>query len=58
MLTRNLLYTALSRAKRRVVVVGNPDTFERAVQTPGSRRYGGLNDRLARSLPPDKGVAS
>ena len=32
MLTRNLLYTAISRAKRHVVLVGDPDALELALQ--------------------------
>lgn len=32
MLHRNLLYTAISRAKRRVVIVGDPDALATALQ--------------------------
>ena len=50
MLTRNLLYTALSRGRRRVIVVGQKASIEQAVRTPGLERHGGLRERLIASL--------
>lgn len=44
--TRELLYTALTRARRRVLVSGTDAMLRRAIATPASRR-GGLPDRLA-----------
>jgi exodeoxyribonuclease V alpha subunit len=48
--TRELLYTAITRAKRRVVIVGDEAAVRAAVMRP-SLRMGGLADGLARSLP-------
>jgi exodeoxyribonuclease V alpha subunit len=45
-LTRELLYTAVTRAKRSVTVLGDVDTIRRAVGRPVSRASG-LRDRLA-----------
>lgn len=49
-LNRNLLYTAVSRAKRDVVIVGPRSALLRAVETPGAARSTDLG-RLLR-LPP------
>lgn len=38
MLCRNLLYTAISRAKRRVVIVGDPDTLNMALRREAPSR--------------------
>jgi exodeoxyribonuclease V alpha subunit len=46
-LTRELLYTAVTRARRRVTVVADEVTLRRAVERPVSRASG-LRDRLAR----------
>jgi exodeoxyribonuclease V alpha subunit len=47
MLQRNLLYTAVTRAKRLVVLVGSRRALARAVRTPGAgRRYTALGGRL------------
>jgi exodeoxyribonuclease V alpha subunit len=49
MLKRNLLYTALTRAKRLAVLVGSRRAIERAVSTQeGNARYGALRWRLAK----------
>jgi len=48
--TRELLYTAITRARRRVVIVGDEASVRAAVMRP-SVRMGGLADGLARSLP-------
>ena len=47
MLQRNLLYTAVTRAKQLVVLVGSPRALAQAVRTTGSgRRHTGLAARL------------
>jgi hypothetical protein len=47
MLQRNLLYTAVTRAKRIVVLVGSRRALAKAVQTQGAgRRYTALTERL------------
>ncbi len=47
MLQRNLLYTAVTRAKRIVVLVGSRRALARAVRTQGAgRRYTALTERL------------
>jgi exodeoxyribonuclease V alpha subunit len=47
MLQRNLLYTAVTRAKRLVVLVGSSRALAQAVRATGSgRRHTGLAARL------------
>jgi exodeoxyribonuclease V alpha subunit len=47
MLQRNLLYTAVTRAKQIVVLVGSRRALAKAVRTPGAgRRYTALTQRL------------
>jgi exodeoxyribonuclease V alpha subunit len=47
MLRRNLLYTAVTRAKQMVVLVGSRRALAKAIRTPGAgRRYTALTDRL------------
>jgi len=49
MLQRNLLYTAVTRAKRLVVLVGSRRALWKAVRTVSAgRRYTGLATRLQR----------
>ena len=36
MLKRNLLYTAITRAEKNLVLVGDPRAFEAAFKTPGN----------------------
>jgi exodeoxyribonuclease V alpha subunit len=49
MLQRNLLYTAVTRAKRLVVLVGSRRALAKAVRTVGAgRRFTGLAQRLQR----------
>ncbi len=49
MLQRNLLYTAVTRAKRLVVLVGSTRALAKAVRTEGAgRRYTALAERLRR----------
>jgi exodeoxyribonuclease V alpha subunit len=47
MLQRNLLYTAVTRAKQMVVLVGSRRALAKAVRTQGAgRRYTALTQRL------------
>ena len=48
LLTRELFYTAITRARERVVVVGGPDDVRAAV-TRRAQRASGLRQRLARA---------
>jgi exodeoxyribonuclease V alpha subunit len=55
MLQRNLLYTAVTRARQSVVLVGSRRALARAVRTQGAgRRYTALTERLqpGRTRPP------
>jgi exodeoxyribonuclease V alpha subunit len=48
MLTRSLLYTAITRARTSCVVVGDPGALAMSVRRDdGSRRYSGLAERIA-----------
>jgi exodeoxyribonuclease V alpha subunit len=54
MLRRNLLYTAITRAKRLVVLAGSRRALAAAVRTPGAgRRHTALTQRLAAGFPAD-----
>jgi exodeoxyribonuclease V alpha subunit len=47
MLQRNLMYTAVSRARNLVVLAGSPEAVKRAVQnTASTLRYSGLTQRI------------
>lgn len=47
LMNRNLLYTAVTRAKKCVTIVGNDTTFEQMIANNSQlRRYSGLRDRL------------
>ena len=47
MLQRNLLYTAVTRARRMVVLVGSRRALAKAIRTQGAgRRYTALTERL------------
>jgi exodeoxyribonuclease V alpha subunit len=46
MLKRNLVYTAITRAKRFLILVGEPAAFELAAQTLAANRKTGLQKRL------------
>ena len=51
MLRRNLLYTAITRAKKLCVIVGDPRAIERAIgQASDNMRHTGLAGRLADAL--------
>lgn len=45
---RNLLYTAVTRAKKTLVLVGNPSTVEYMVNNRRTKRYSGLKEFLLR----------
>jgi exodeoxyribonuclease V alpha subunit len=51
LLTRELLYTAITRARRSVILVGPRDVLESAVARQ-IRRYSGLTDQLSPPPPP------
>lgn len=54
LLTRNILYTAITRAKKLLVLVGDPDITERMVNTnTRNRRYSALRARLIRAKEED-----
>ena len=47
LMARNLLYTAITRAKKVVVLVGNEELVNRYVENNSvSRRYSGLKEKL------------
>lgn len=47
LMTRNILYTSITRAKKTVVLVGNEGWLKRMINNNQSReRYSGLKDRL------------
>ena len=48
LLTRNMLYTALTRGKDRVILVGSPDVLKIMVENDRQAvRYSGLRERIA-----------
>ena len=50
LLTRSILYTAITRAKKLLVLVGNGDAIAYMVQTNArNKRYSALRTRLRRS---------
>ena len=47
LMNRNLLYTAVTRAKKCVTIVGNDTTFNQMIENNSQlKRYSGLRDRL------------
>jgi len=49
-LRREMLYTAVTRARLATVIVGTPEVIERAVSTPDTgRRHSRLAERLERA---------
>lgn len=50
MLQRNLLYTGLTRAKDSLVLLGEPDAYQKAAQTEGDKRKTMLPNRLEKAL--------
>ncbi|MFO7566091.1 MAG: ATP-dependent RecD-like DNA helicase [Enhygromyxa sp.] len=58
MLRRNLLYTAITRARRLCVVVGDPRAIKRAIRrADAARRWTGLAERTVAMLDSRLGVA-
>lgn len=50
MLKRNLLYTAITRAEKNLVLVGDPRAFVAAFKTPGNDRKTGLAQKICTQL--------
>lgn len=50
MLKRNLLYTAVTRAEKNLVLVGDPRAYVMALNTPGNDRKTGLTAKLRKQL--------
>lgn len=50
MLKRNLLYTAITRAEKNLVLVGDPRAFVAAFKTPGNDRKTGLAAKIGQQL--------
>lgn len=50
MLKRNLLYTAITRAEKNLVLVGDPRAFVAAFKTPGNDRKTGLAEKICQQL--------
>lgn len=50
MLKRNLLYTAITRAEKNLVLVGDPRAFTAAFKTPGNDRKTGLAEKIRAQL--------
>lgn len=51
LMNRNLLYTAVTRARKCVTLVGNDSTFNQMIQnTSQQKRYSGLCDRIRESV--------
>lgn len=50
MLKRNLLYTAITRAEKNLVLVGDPRAFVAAFKTPGNDRKNGLAAKICQQL--------
>lgn len=58
MLKRNLLYTAVTRAKDFLILVGEPAAFELATTTLAANRKTGLKRRIREAVPGLAGVAT
>ncbi|CCI87176.1 ATP-dependent RecD-like DNA helicase [Lactobacillus gigeriorum] len=54
MLKRNLLYTAITRAEKNLVLVGDPKAYIAAINTPGNDRKTGLTDKIRVALELEK----
>ena len=47
LLTRNLLYTGMTRAKKMLIIIGNPDVIKFMIQNNNTRkRNTGLEEKL------------
>lgn len=54
LMTRNILYTAVTRAKKCVVLVGEQNTFKLMEENVSDKkRYSGLKDRITEEIRPD-----
>ena len=61
MLARNLLYTGITRAKQKLILLGEPQAFQESVANPGLDRLTALPDRLRAYLQgeePEQGFSS
>ncbi|WP_281828465.1 MULTISPECIES: ATP-dependent RecD-like DNA helicase [Lactobacillus] len=54
MLKRNLLYTAITRAEKNLVLVGEPRAYITALNTPGNDRKTGLTAKFQKELKVDQ----
>lgn len=50
MLKRNLLYTAVTRAEKNLVLIGDPRAYTMALNTSGNDRQTGLSEKLQNQL--------
>lgn len=50
MLRRNLLYTAITRAEKNLVMVGEKRAYQMALNTPGNNRKTGLTNKIQQVL--------
>ncbi|MGQ5709126.1 SF1B family DNA helicase RecD2 [Lactobacillus sp. PSON] len=50
MLKRNLLYTAITRAEKNLVLIGDPRAYQAALNTPGNDRKTDLTEKLRQVL--------
>lgn len=50
MLKRNLLYTAITRAEKNLILIGDPRAYIEALKTPGNDRKTDLADKLRKIL--------
>lgn len=50
MLRRNFLYTAITRASKNLVMVGEKRAYEMALKTPGNNRHTGLTQKIQEIL--------
>lgn len=57
MLTRELLYTGMTRGKKDVHLCGDEETIRRAIRRVGSRRYTGLKRELTLRFGKDQAMA-
>ena len=57
MLRRNLLYTAVTRSKSKLILCGEPDAFEQAANSTGDLRKTLLVEKLVRNRDKDKYVS-
>lgn len=58
MLKRNLLYTAITRAEKNLVLIGEKRAYLTAIKTPGNDRKTGLTEKLRNALGIKQGNSS